>query len=451
MPYATRTLQSLVSEISALANDPTNTFWSVSEVTNAITEFLRVWQLGVGYWVERGVFNRTSPLLTNPPTYWIALQTVLPTLRPRTITYTQIVSEIQAHLIEGQGTSGLAATMSDQFTVLDILKALIRARNRLAVDSMLLYSNLTNIPTDPSEGGRVQLPDSVVVVKRVSWAEPYPTSSTPYLPRTLTRTDPYQADWYGAISSPSTPNPPYPNSYHQTDSYPKVLQLDPPPTNPGQLDIVGVLVSEPDPTAIITSTTIDIPNDLAPVLKYAAMADLLAMGIDSTLPPLANYCESRYKGLLALAIQSRCVLRGTINGVGVSVVTPTTLDNFSPYWMGRGVSSAPTCIASYPDLIAISPVGSGSVSVSLDVFRSAPIPPTGSDYIQLSSELFSALVDYSQHYLSIKVNPEPTAPLLDSVFEAMSSYNARLSAQNRNYTLTGQSGFDEQFTPTFKR
>lgn len=409
--YTQTTLGSLVNTIASLISDPTFIQWKQQEITFAIYEALRVWSGYTAYWRERGAFN------IDETTVWVDISAELPTLRSRTVTIDSIDREIQYHFFEqSNGVSG--AGMSGQFDNASIIRSIVRARNRFALDAALPITR-SQIAISPPPSGRMLIDEDTVYLHRAAWVDASGKINT------LWREDGWSEDKYNPLW---TLEPDTPFAYSQAETRPVEIQLYPAPIASGELEVLTVDSVDIDTTD--DTSTLQMPDDFCHAIKYAAMADILSMDGETFDPFRADYCEQRYQQSVIAARLFQSVLRVQLNDVPLPLDALQNIDASQPYWRNR--RDKPTNVGATFDFMMFADMPDQLYGVTVDVARSAPIPTTSGDYIQIGREDLQHIIDYVQHYLSFKLGGDEfrdTFSQYDSTLKAIAQRNKVLSAQ----------------------
>lgn len=407
--YDQNTLGSLSDQLGVLMDDQNGLFWVTAEKHYAIWEALRTWGALTGNWRQRGVFNITSA------TPWYALNAELSALRTRTWTLNQVVTQMQYMILENP--SGIAGTgMSGQIDIESILQAVKRARNQFVVDVNLPFTvhntELTVTPTD----GLVQLPNETIFLHRLSWRDITSGTWT-----NLWRED----SWATDHSNPAwLTEPGSPVSFSQSQLSPLEAQLVPLPLNGGNLESVTV-----DSLQIDTSdadATFDIPDEWIHAVMYCAMADIFSSGqLDDYVR--FTYCTTRYGQAVDAARMARSIIRLQINGNVLPIDSLAAIDAGRPFW--RNQSSRPASAGVLYDLLAFANTPNTTYSVSADVVRSAPLPTSDIELVQIGPEDISEILNYAVNVLTFKCGG-------NEFLETMKGYDSFLAAAaNRNKVL----------------
>lgn len=405
----------LRSEILNALGDPSGIFWTADEVDRAINESLYYWGLLTSYWRERGQFT-TTPI---PSSGFYDLSSQLPTLRPRTFTLDQIITEIQYHLLE-PATGYTGTYLSDQFNIDTIRSSVIRARNQFILDSQLPIS-ITSSPITPSPSGRSALPQTISLIHRAGWQSGPTNIFTP-----LRREDTFSAQ----SSLPTYPtNPDLPIAYSLSTTRPIEIELIPPPSYSGLLHLLATTTS---PIHLAGSSSLLLPDEFAQATKYLALHWLLGSDSEAYDPLRSKYCLERYTQWVDAAKQSRSILRIFRNSIPLPLDGINALDSAFPNWPSQ--TGTPTNAACAFDILALSPVADGLYSLTTDLVRCAPVPTDDFTMIQLGAEEIPYLISYCRHILSIKLGGSElagTAPLFEHFLSGVEQRNGFLSKRAR--------------------
>lgn len=406
MAYNQTTLADLTSQIGDILDDPAGVYWTTTEKTYAIWEFLRFWGATTSYWRTRGEFSLTP----GQPYYELSVQ--LPTLRSRSYTLNQLVQEMQYHLLEApNGISG--AGMSGQVSISSILNAVQRARNQFVLDALLPYTvPASNIAISDSPDGLVQLPSSCIYLHRAAWIDRQSGTYT-----NLWRQDAWDVDH----STPLwTIDPATPQCYSESQLAPIQMQLAPVPIAVGDLELITIDSFDIDMTD--PNATFNVPDEWVHAVKYCALSDVL--GADSQLndPMRAQYAQMRYDQSMNLIRDVKSMTRAMIGNVPLTIDSFAALDSSLPTW--RNQPGKPFISGVQYDFLALAPVPDQAYSVTVDVVQSAPIPTDSTSYIQLGYEDLDNLLDYCTHYLLFKcggTNFQSTFAGYDSVMKQIAA------------------------------
>lgn len=406
MAYSQITLTALVGQISQLQDDLSAVYWTVPEIQYAIWESLRIFGAVTAYYRQRGTWNALPTDIS--PFYQLNVE--LANLRTRTWTLNDVVLEIQYALLENP--SGIAGTGgSGQVSINTILQAIQRARNRFCIDTKLPNSIHPNFaPVTPPQG-LVTFPQSSIYVHRASWQD----SGGAWV--NLWRQD----EWTFDHSQPNdwpTNAAPLPKAYSEATLAPLQLQIYPNPQNAGTLEAVTVdsyLVDVANP-----NETLQIPDEWAWVVKYAALAEILTGGNQIVDPLRAQFAEQMYQQGVAFAKDARSLIRLTCNGNPLQIDSLAAIDAGQPYW--RNQVGMPQMAGVLYDIVALNP---GRVDqrygIGADVVIPAPLPTSG-QFIPIGEENLQDIIDKAVNYLLFKCGGnefKSTMGLLDNFQRAM--------------------------------
>jgi hypothetical protein len=208
---------------------------------------------------------------------------------------------------------------------------------------------------------------------------------------------------------------------------PLTLQLIPPATAAGTLDLVSI--NKGATVNPLVSATLDVPDDWAWVIKWGALADLLQQDGLALDPVRAQYCEARWQQGIEMAKKAPVVLTARIGSSVVRVNSLADADKYSPLWQLLGGAPLEVLLAGQ-NLLATAPVaGSNLYTITLDVVRNAPVPSGASDVLQVGADVYDSILDYAQHIALFKEGGGQLAlaqPLLE---RAMSAAGVEVAVQ----------------------
>lgn len=390
------------------------------EVRLYINEALRVWNSLANFWRDRIVLQT----VVGQPFYRITEAGIItnpPNLLTSTLTDQSLIAEMMYHLLETQPLEAdpIDVTVwrgTDMFTLPALLGALQRRRDQFLHETSITLRHEVVSGVISSEG-RMDLPESVMDVRRVSWLALGGTHTH------LWRMDEWEAQAQVPTWAFDPQHPPYGFSLILTP--PVRIQVVPPPSAGGQLD----LISSRSQGDLIGGTLLGIPDDWAWAIKWGALADLLAAEGQAKDPDRAAYCEERFQQAVAVAKLDPAILWGQINGMPATLMSLQDLDSGDPTW--QDTVGTPVNLAVERDLVVLSPVPDGVYSVTLDVVRPAPIPALDASPVQLGPEILDAILDYAHHIASFKEGGAEfmaTRQQLNNLVRLAADHNSKLSA-----------------------
>lgn len=387
-------------------------YWSDTELRLYIIESLRTWSFLTAFWRDTGVFNTTA----SEPFYDITtLQNGAGTyLLSRSVTDTQLVSQIQFHLLEP--STGTSWTGSDQFTLTDVTNALQKRRDMFLAETATTISRTVLIPAIiPVQ--RLSVADSTVAVRRVAFKNAANIIS-PLWPESTSNQMAFAPD---NLLTPGAPV-----SYSIDTTRVNELVLAPPIGDTGTFEILTVATGATlDPT---TGVVLGVPDDMSWAIKWGALADLLGKDGQVRDSERAGFCERKYRMAVDMAKIAPVVLSAQINGSYVFSDSISNLDSFMGAWQTS--NGTPLYVGAEPNLIALGPVPDNIYSVQLDVAAKAPIG-SGATKVQIGREYVDAIVDYSVHLACFKMGGiefRNSFRGAQNFFDVALEYNQRLAA-----------------------
>jgi hypothetical protein len=310
-----------------------------------------------------------------------------------------LVAEQQYHLLESQPIIAAALAVepvdpttwrgTDMFNLADLTQALQRRRNQFLYETAITLNHEVVAGILGAEG-RLEIPETITDVRRVAWIDPAGLHTH------LWRVDEWASTAQQPLWNVSPQAPPY--AYSLSVTPPLKIQIIPPPSIGSLIDLLTVRVGAPlDPTI---GVLVGVPDDWAWAVKWGALADLLGHDGLARDPDRAEYCEQRWQLGVEAAKIGPDVLIGQINGITAPVVAIHDLDSMNPGW--QDTTGTPTIIAVERDMVALSPVPTGISSITLDVLRPTPVPPTDATQLDIGQEILDAILDYAHHIALFK-------------------------------------------------
>lgn len=382
MPFSAPTLAQAQAALASRLNDPTLTHWTPAETAVYLREALRTWSAWTEQWRDQG-----TVILANPDVFYD-----LPSLvagRTYNVTTWDLIADLQYALQEPAAPGG-TWTGTDQFTLLQLTEAIQRRRDQFLRETGQV---VTRQEIDYADGNRITFDESILIVRRALW-----TPEDTHLPAVLTRTDEWAADNFRPSWKAS---PAAPFAYSTTATPPLAMQIIPPTALGGTLDLISInkgAVIDP-----LVSAPLNIPDDWTWVIKWGALADLLQGDGLALDPQRAQYCESRWQQGIDLAKAQSVVLDAYFGTRAVQINAISDADSYAPTWMMvPGVPreillTGGNLLASWPP-----PGMPGSFELTLDLIINVPVPLIGGDILQISSDVYDALLDYAQHLALFK-------------------------------------------------
>lgn len=416
------------------SNGPALGFWTAPEIRGYLIEALRTWQAHSAFFSTRATFP-TGPQLFYETT------SLIPQLS-FSVTDRNIIQDI-AWALQEPFTDGSLWT-GTQFTLDAITTAIQQRRDRFKVESGI-GSSVDELVYSGGPGGVFELPDNIIDVRRVMWKN----SSGVY--SILWKADQFSL----SAGSPSWfNNPGTPTDYSLVLQQPLALQLSPPPNDVGSIHLIS-LHSGVQLNPLTRATILNIPDDLAWVVKFGALADLFGEDGIGKDPARAEYCEERWRDGIKLARIYNSVRFGYIDGVPTFLDALEELDQSNPLWVSSPASKTTSYLAIRGSILAAFPrTNSQPNSIALDITPKFPIPTDDLDWIQLGQEYLDVILDYAEHLANVKVGAEElkdTYRCYQNFVSQASLINDRLMAQAGNFdVLSDRSRISDHLNPRRK-
>lgn len=439
VPYQHITWAGLKNALALRLTDTNKLYWVDGELGLYLAETLRTWNVLTGFYRDSGTLNTTAAV----PFYDL---TVLVNgdgdqLLSYTVNDQALVQYIQYHFLEP--STGNSWTGSEQFTLADITNAIQKRRDQLLADTGCVVTRTSGIVLGANTA-RVFLSDQIVAIRRLAFIDATVGAVYPLIPTDILSQRNFSAEGL------YTPGIPY--TYSSASARPTEIIMVPPNNQPGTLDLVAVQTGAVlDPTI---GVLLGIPDDYTWVVKWGAMADLLAKDGPARDHARSADCERRYQLGVELIKIAPTVVNAEINGVSLDTDSLTNMDSYNPSWQTS--TGFPDSIAAIRVLTALSPCPDNIYSISFDVVSKAPIPAgilaqttaNDTDYVQIGREQIDAILDYAEYLAAFKMGGDElrsTVKGAENFFNAALAYNERLTAMNPNIlTLMGQASADTE-------
>ena len=416
MSYTHTTFGTLKTQFSRRLGD-SGVFWPDAELGRYLTESLRVWGVLSAFWRERAGFATTAS------TAFYALQTQVAGLLGYTVTDRDVISDLLDSLMEPPITGWSLYPGTEMFTLNDLSDALTRRRDQFLAETGVVLTR-QDVPIPPA--GRVDLPDTVIDVRRLVWRSVAGVNSHLWREDEWALTTATRGQW---AVNPATP----PTAYSVMASQPVQVQLAPVPSDAGTLDLISVSTGAAlDPST--SATVLGIPDDLCWAVKWGALADLLGRDGPASDPARSAFAESRYQQGVQVARLLATVVQAQINGVPLVADSLQTLDAARANWQNTTATTPSIIALAGLNLMALHPAPDAAYGVTLDVVRNAPVPSVDGDYIEIGREQLDALLDYACHLASFKMGGQEfqaTIREADNFLRQAMGYNERLAAAAR--------------------
>lgn len=381
MSYTQVTFQQLVTQFALRLGDSGFKFWLQAEMQSYLIEALRTWTAMSAY------LSVNVPVQLSPNQVLFDLIDLVPQIAP-SVTDRDLIAEICQMLQEPIATTAWVG--SEQFNYDQIVTSI---QKRL--DKFLLETGIRLTASEQSSSGNpVDLDDAVIDVRRAMWKD---TDGV------------YSVMWKADPTQLMSANPSWKNTtsgiYPPTDytvglQMPLFLYYTPQPTVPGTIALItvnsrGVL------NPAVSPTVLGIPDDLAWVVKFGALADILSVDGPGEDLSRAAYCEARWADGIKLARIVNVVRTAYINGVPAYIDSLSELDQVVPGWVAA-LAGTPQFIAVDQNILAVSPItDNANPMLTLDITPKFPVPAL-TDFLQLGKENLDVILDYAEHLAHFK-------------------------------------------------
>ncbi len=417
MAYSQTTLGQLTQALSNRLSDP-GLFWTPSEQQSYIIEALRTWQ------AFSASYSTRINIPTTPNAFFYNLFELAPQLTP-TITDRDIIVQLEQHLMEPINPVGWSG--SEQFNYSQLVQSIQKRRDQFFLQTGLHLRESTIAGPSPGSG-TVALDDKVIDVRRAMWI---PTESQIF--NILWRADPITLTG-GNPSWLIDPDVPY--DYSVYPELPVILQVSPPPSDNGSINLLTIDSGDNlDPAD--HATILGIPDDLSWVVKFGALADLFSVSGPGQDLSRAKYCESRWQDGIKLARITNYVKFGYLDGYPLFIDSIAELDMGNPDWVST--IATPEFLGTAGNIICVSPVADNQPhSMAMDITPNFPVPSTPNGFVQIGKEVLSVIVDYAEHLASIKEGAaeiSDTSELYKNMIRLAATQNDRFRAIAQNFDV----------------
>lgn len=347
-----------------------------------LIESLRTWQAMSAY------LSINVPITLTPNTVLFDLIDLVPEIAP-SVTDRDLILDIQRALQEP--TSATSWIGSDQFNYPQMVAAIQKRLDRFVLETGIRLS----ITEQAVAGNPVELDDAVIDVRRAMWkTDPEGIYSV------MWKADPIQMAAYAPKWSTTSSSLNPPTDYTVGLQLPLTMEITPQPTVAGKVALLTVQ-SRPTLDPATTATILGIPDDLCWIIKYGALAEILAADGPGEDMARVGYCESRWRDGIQLARVYNTVRNAFINGNPAFIDPLSELDRSTPNWV-NSLAGVPQFIGVAQNILAVSPITDNSnPSVSLDITPKFPVPALG-DFVQVGKENLSVILDYAEHLAHFK-------------------------------------------------
>ncbi len=419
MPYSYATLAQAQADVAQRLyeslSDSTRTFWTAAEITAYIQEALRTWNAFTSF--QRSEFSFS--LVQGQ--WWYDLPSQVGSLRPYTVIDNDILKVIEYHLLEPPTTGyPLTWTGSTQFSVDDIVGNLTQAQNQiLGASGCTITRSLVNAPIIKQ---RIFLSEDVIDIRRCAWI---PNVGLGFSNRPLRVTDMWEKRafdprWTTAAQAP-------PRNIIQSTEPPVSFDVDRTPPVAGNYELLTVNSGATFNTTAAQFLTI--PDDWSWLIKWNAMENLLGREGVAKDELRQAYCSQRFDHGIQVLANAPAVLALQLNGVPMFVDAARNGDDFNSGWQAKAQGTPRSCYTVGLNMIGFPQPDVGPYSALVSCVQNQPVPVSSGDFIQISKDDYSTVLDYAQHLAAFKMGGSAfanTLPLLQGFMKRASIYNSKL-------------------------
>jgi hypothetical protein len=248
----------------------------VAPITKFLDWPMKSWRARV-----KQAYRSAAAATIEAPGAWIA---ILPAT-DYTVTVCEILSEIQAHLLET--VDGGLTFGSGLWTVAEVMKLLNARLSRFLVETGIMIYRTTQAALETDIV--YNLPTDLIDLRRVAWTTGGTTNVLP-------RMDAEQADLWNNMWESQTANGPQGHMQFPEESL--EIRLAPQPNAAGTLDFLYVKNFTP---LVADCSIIPFPDEWSWAVKYGVLADMLSKEGEANDPERASYCEQRFNEAVELA------------------------------------------------------------------------------------------------------------------------------------------------------
>lgn len=418
-------------------SDSTREFWTDTEITAYICEALRTWNAFTSFQRAEFSFNLVQGQ------WWYDIPSQTGSIRPYTLTDNDIIQMIEYHLLEPVTSSyPLVWSGSTQFSLADILDNLTQAQDQvLGTSGCTITRSTVNAPIIKQ---RIFLNQIVIDIRRAAWI---PDADQGFSARPLRVTDMWEkrafdGRWTTAAQAP-------PRNIIQSTEPPVSFDVDRTPPVPGSYELLTVNSGAVFDTTAAQSLTI--PDDWSWLIKWNALENLLGREGVAKDALRQAYCQQRFDHGVQVLANSPAVLALQLNGQPLFIDAVRNGDDFNSGWQAKAQGTPRSCYTAGLNLIGFPQPDAGPYSALVSCVQNQPVPVNSGDYIQVSKDDYSSILDMAQHLGAFKMGGSAfanTIPLLQGFMKRASIYNSKL-LQLGQFTMPTYeiSQLDEQRQP----
>lgn len=201
---------------------------------------------------------------------------------------TEVLGNVQTSLLEPN--NGGASFQSGIWTQAQAVAALTNRQRKFLSETGITI--MVAYQTGEADKRRYDLPDNIIDIRRVAWANQTDPSAYVELPRA----DGWELD-HGRTNWP-TSSATSPEVYVESHTPSLVIEVVPAPNDLGEIELTAS-ADGVAPTG--TGMPLSVPDDFTPYLAWGVRADLLSAEYEGNDPVRAAHCEERFAEGIELA------------------------------------------------------------------------------------------------------------------------------------------------------
>jgi len=423
MPQFTHTdFATAKAAVAARLQDSTMKFWIDAELGSYVREALQFWNLAALY--NRDKVSLTTVVGQKFYDLSTAVNGVGDAMLARDTKDRAVVNALQYNLRENVNDFAVSSVWAgtSMFTMADLQGAIQRRLNQLLSETSVIVTESQQVVA--AGNGRVDLSQLILDIVRPAWIVLDNAGNE----SAISRLNIIDESTAGKQSRNWAISPATPQSFSIIVTSNLQLQLVPPPVDNGKLHLLTV--NDNADLDVTTGIAINLSNDLVPILRYGALADLLSRDGESQDQGRAEYCEKRWQEGVEMAKLYASAMAGMINGVPCQLCSIEDFDGQSFRW--QSTVGRPTVLAMAGlNLLATNKVPDAQYGITLDVVRNAILPTADGDFVQIGKEYLDALYDYTVHLALFKkgtAEVQSSTPLYERFMRIAADYNSKLKA-----------------------
>jgi hypothetical protein len=256
--------------------------------------------------------------------------------------------------------------------------------------------------------------------------------------------------WQSFDADYTTLAPGIPATYSQNTQPLLTFDVDTQLNVTGQYELLTTQAASGGP-----GTSIVIPNDWAWVLKWGALAELFGRESNAKDTLRQQYCEQRYSQGMSLLTLAPALLGFRVNNVPAEIDSVRSADQYNANWESASPGAPSSVLCAGLNLIAVTPApdAGGPYTATATVVENCPLPASPSDCINVTEDVYEAILDEAQHIAMFKCGGAEflaTIPMHQRYLSLAALYSSRIAEMGEfAQVLYAQSRLEASFNPRF--